>query len=325
MAFNGSGTFNRLYSWVTDAANGVNIDATRMDNETNGIATALSNCVTRDGQSPFLANVPAGGFKITGLGTPSSTTDAATKAYVDGVAATEWVLEAHTVAFVSTTSFKVVGVNVASTYAVGRRVKIVHNTGGTTTYATITAVAFVTDTTITVATDAGVVLVSTVTAVSYGLLSYANSSYLDPRSHSLATGSSDQTYVASSGFVKVAMPTERYDLLGDYDAANSQFVVVKPGIYLATFNLWYVQASLQAPDIRASIFKNGGIYASQRLIAGGSTWVALSEIDLTCQARINAVAGDYFECYVSSAVGGGTVTHASSDMQGSTFAVDRLL
>lgn len=62
MAFNGAGIFNRLYSWVTDAANGIKIRADRMDNEMNGMATGLTDCVTRDGQSPALAVLPMGGF-----------------------------------------------------------------------------------------------------------------------------------------------------------------------------------------------------------------------------------------------------------------------
>lgn len=50
MAFNGSGVFVRLYNWVTDKANGVNITASKMDAEMDGFAAGLSNCVTRDGQ-----------------------------------------------------------------------------------------------------------------------------------------------------------------------------------------------------------------------------------------------------------------------------------
>ena len=77
MAFNGSGTFVRLYSWVTDAANSVNITASRMDGEDTGFASGLTNCITRDGQSPALANIPLGGFKITGLANGVAATDAA--------------------------------------------------------------------------------------------------------------------------------------------------------------------------------------------------------------------------------------------------------
>ena len=76
MAFNGSGTFARLYSWVVDKGNGLFIDSTRMDAEMDGMATALSNCMTRDGQSPPTANIPMGGKKITGLANGTASTDA---------------------------------------------------------------------------------------------------------------------------------------------------------------------------------------------------------------------------------------------------------
>ena len=42
MAFNGSGTFTRIYNWVVDKANGINFTASRMDTEFDGIATGLS-------------------------------------------------------------------------------------------------------------------------------------------------------------------------------------------------------------------------------------------------------------------------------------------
>lgn len=69
MPFNGSGTFN------LPAGNPVvvntTIDAAVHNNTNNEIATALSNCVTRDGQSPPTASLPMGGFKLTGLGAGS--------------------------------------------------------------------------------------------------------------------------------------------------------------------------------------------------------------------------------------------------------------
>lgn len=65
MPFNGSGVFNRNFSWTIDAANTIPITATRVDSDTNDIASGLSNCVTRDGQSPAMADLPMGGFKFT--------------------------------------------------------------------------------------------------------------------------------------------------------------------------------------------------------------------------------------------------------------------
>lgn len=77
-SYNGSGVFVRSYSWQTDALNGIKIRADRMDTEDNGFATnGLTNCITRDGQSPATANIPLGTHKITGLGDGTANTDAA--------------------------------------------------------------------------------------------------------------------------------------------------------------------------------------------------------------------------------------------------------
>lgn len=68
MPFNGSGAFNRVYNWVNDANNNIDIEASRMDTEDNGFATGLSDCVTRDGQSVPTANLPMGTFVHTNVG-----------------------------------------------------------------------------------------------------------------------------------------------------------------------------------------------------------------------------------------------------------------
>jgi hypothetical protein len=75
MAFNGSGTFNRIYNWVNDKANGFKITASRMDGEFDGIATGLSQCITKDGQTTITASIPFNNNKITGLGNGTARTD----------------------------------------------------------------------------------------------------------------------------------------------------------------------------------------------------------------------------------------------------------
>jgi hypothetical protein len=87
MPYSGN-TFQRLYSWVTDAAANIKIRADRMDAETNGIADALTTLRTeslrRDGAVTVTGNQPFGGFKITGLGNATADTDALNRITADG-------------------------------------------------------------------------------------------------------------------------------------------------------------------------------------------------------------------------------------------------
>jgi microcystin-dependent protein len=66
MGWNGSGSFNRIFSWVADKAAGLDISSSRMDTDTNDIAAnGLGNCLTRDGQGQPSANLPMAGFRHT--------------------------------------------------------------------------------------------------------------------------------------------------------------------------------------------------------------------------------------------------------------------
>lgn len=83
MPYDGAGTFTRVYDWTTDRDAGVLIRADRSDEELDGMATALSTALLKDGTQTPTANIPLGGYKLTGLGAPTAVGDAATKAYVD--------------------------------------------------------------------------------------------------------------------------------------------------------------------------------------------------------------------------------------------------
>lgn len=74
MARNGSGTYNRAVSPYTA---GTTITAATVNQEMDDIATALTGSMARDGQSPATANIPMGGFRITGLANAVANTDAA--------------------------------------------------------------------------------------------------------------------------------------------------------------------------------------------------------------------------------------------------------
>lgn len=67
--WSGNGNFTRVYSWTNDAANGIDIIASRMDADTNNITlNGFGNCLTRDGQGSATANLPMNGFLHTGVG-----------------------------------------------------------------------------------------------------------------------------------------------------------------------------------------------------------------------------------------------------------------
>lgn len=79
MAFNGSGSFSAPGSSFPAVA-GTLIEATKFNTVVNDIATGLSTCILKDGTQTVTANIPFGGFKLTGVGPAAARTDAATLA-----------------------------------------------------------------------------------------------------------------------------------------------------------------------------------------------------------------------------------------------------
>lgn len=68
MPWTGSGVFTRVYSWLSDAAAGIDISAPRMDQDTDDIAAnGFGNCLTRDGQGVATQNLPMAGFRHTSV------------------------------------------------------------------------------------------------------------------------------------------------------------------------------------------------------------------------------------------------------------------
>lgn len=72
MPFNGSGTYNLPGAALVD---GQTVSAPEHNTFRNDVATALTNTITRDGQSPATANLPMGGFKHTNVADASLLTD----------------------------------------------------------------------------------------------------------------------------------------------------------------------------------------------------------------------------------------------------------
>jgi hypothetical protein len=76
MSFNGSGTFV-INTAGQPVVSGTVISSTAFNALTADLATGLSTCITKDGQTTPTANIPMGNNKITGLAVGTAATDAA--------------------------------------------------------------------------------------------------------------------------------------------------------------------------------------------------------------------------------------------------------
>lgn len=81
MPFNGSGAFTAPGADFPAVANTL-IESAKFNNVVNDIATGLTTCITKDGQTTVTANIPLGGNKITGLAAATARTDAASIATI---------------------------------------------------------------------------------------------------------------------------------------------------------------------------------------------------------------------------------------------------
>jgi hypothetical protein len=75
MARNGAGTYS-LYTPGNPVVTGTTISSTAFNNTMNDVATALTQSLSADGQTPVTANIPMNSKKITGLAVGTTTGDA---------------------------------------------------------------------------------------------------------------------------------------------------------------------------------------------------------------------------------------------------------
>jgi len=81
MSRNGSGTY--VLPTGNPVVTGTTITSNWANTTLSDIATALTGSVAADGQTPMTGVLQMGGNKVTSLATPTTTTDASTKGYVD--------------------------------------------------------------------------------------------------------------------------------------------------------------------------------------------------------------------------------------------------
>ncbi len=70
--------FTRLRDWTTDESNGIGITALNHDSEDDNFAVGINASINVAGQNSPTANIPFGGFKITGAADGTAATDYAT-------------------------------------------------------------------------------------------------------------------------------------------------------------------------------------------------------------------------------------------------------
>jgi hypothetical protein len=75
MSYNGNGVF-LINTAGQPVVAGTVISSTAFNALTNDLANGLTNVITKDGQTTPTANIPMGGFRITGLGAAVAATDA---------------------------------------------------------------------------------------------------------------------------------------------------------------------------------------------------------------------------------------------------------
>ncbi len=83
MSRNGSGVYSLPAG--NPVVTGTTIASTWANNTLSDIASALTDSVAADGQTPMTGNLDANSNKIVNLATPTLTTDAVTKAYADAL------------------------------------------------------------------------------------------------------------------------------------------------------------------------------------------------------------------------------------------------
>lgn len=144
MSYNGSGTFN-IDSAGQPVVTGTTISSTAFNSLTADLGTGLTTALTKDGQTTPTANIPLGGYKITGLGNATLSTDAMaygqfTAFGVPGYTTTATAAGTTTLTVASTqqqfftgTTTQTVVLPVASTLVLGQSFRIVNMSTGVVT------------------------------------------------------------------------------------------------------------------------------------------------------------------------------------------------
>jgi hypothetical protein len=194
------------------------------------------------------------------------------------------------IAFASAVSFTLIGVDATATFHAGRRVRTSNNGG--TIYSTVVSSAFAAgNTTVTVINDSGVIDVG-LSQVFYGIESYINPSYLDPRTALEVVKNGNQVGFAVA--TQVAAWTVQLDALSEWNAGLNRWVAKYPGRYLVILTVEASDTGV-TQQVLPRIFKTGADN-------GGAAWYTppVANLHITPGGHhvFQLAAGDYIEAFV---------------------------
>jgi hypothetical protein len=168
------------------------------------------------------------------------------------VTADQWVVYANAPTYLTASSFSVAG-DQTPTFQPGRRLKTV-NTAGIVYSSILTATYAAGVTTITVANDSGS-LDSGLSAVSYGVISVANTAL--PLGPAFSAYQSVAHALVQSVVTKIQLQSEEYDTAGAYDASTFRFTPKVAGYYQITGSF---SVATTATRMVLYLYKNGAVH-----------------------------------------------------------------
>lgn len=95
MAYDARGNFVRIHNWEQDRLNNIEIASDRHDEEDDNFAAGLSLCVLRDGRAAMTGNLSMDGYRITGVGAGTASTDAVNKTQMETALSTQNATAVH--------------------------------------------------------------------------------------------------------------------------------------------------------------------------------------------------------------------------------------
>jgi hypothetical protein len=293
--YNGAGIWDIRYNFVTDAANGIKILASRQDQMWGDVKASFQNVLTLDGQTKPTANIDWGGLKIVNLGDGSAAQDAVTFKQLN-TNLSAWILETNAVLWVSATQVRFPGIDLTPRYLLGRKVAFKDN--GVAKYGYVTAVSFVVDTFVTIATDDASVMVGPTSEFHYSIA--------DPRNLpnpvlSTVSAHSNASLNFASGVNKVPFQVEDIDTLGEYDPTSgvSRFTAIYTGRYLVTAHATMSNLAAVPLGMGILLYKNGAPYAT----GSQASFPAANGVNSsTVSAIVFLQTAEFLEIFASSSV-----------------------